>query len=130
MKKIDLTCIIDDDPIYIFGTQRLMKIANFCESFMIFNNGKNAIDTLEKIILAEGTLPDLILLDLNMPIMDGWEFLDEFIKIPCKQKITIYIITSSIDNADIEKAKTYSNVSNYILKPVTVDGLKAIMEEV
>jgi CheY-like chemotaxis protein len=130
LKKIDLTCIIDDDPIFIFGTQRMMKIANFCESFMIFNNGKNALETLEKIIVAEGTLPDLILLDLNMPIMDGWEFLDEFIKIPCKQKITLYIITSSIDNEDVKKAKTYSNVSNYILKPVTIDGLKSILEKV
>lgn len=129
MKKITLTCIIDDDPIYIFGTRRMMEIANFCESFMIFNNGKNALETLEKIILAEGTLPELILLDLNMPIMDGWEFLDEFIKIPCEQKVTIYIITSSIDNEDIKKAKTYSNVSNYILKPVTVDSLKVILEE-
>ncbi len=129
MKKIALTCIIDDDPIYIFGTRRMMEIANFCESFMIFNNGKNALETLEKIILAEGTLPELILLDLNMPIMDGWEFLDEFIKIPCEQKVTIYIITSSIDNEDIKKAKTYSHVSNYILKPVTVDSLKVILEE-
>lgn len=129
MKKIALTCIIDDDPIYIFGIQRMMEIANFCESFMIFNNGKNALETLEKVILAEGTLPDLILLDLNMPIMDGWEFLDEFTKIPCKQKITIYIITSSIDNEDVKKAKTYSNVSNYILKPVTIAGLKVILEE-
>ena len=107
----------------------MMKIADFFFFFMIYNNRKNSLETLEKIILAEGTLPQLILLDLNMPIMDGWEFLDEFIKIPCKQKITIYIITSSIDRADVEKAKTYSNVSNYILKPVTIEGLKEILEE-
>jgi len=130
MRKISLTCIIDDDPIFIFGTQRMMKIADFCDSFMIFHNGKNAIETLEKIIVAEGTLPDLILLDLNMPIMDGWQFLDEFIKIPCKQKITIYIITSSIDTEDLKKAKTYSNVSDYLLKPVTIEGLKTLLEEI
>jgi CheY-like chemotaxis protein len=129
MRKISLTCIIDDDPIFIFGTQRMMKIADFCDSFMIFHNGKNAIETLEKIIAAKGTLPDLILLDLNMPIMDGWEFLDEFIKIPCKQKIKIYIITSSIDSEDLKKAKTYSNVSDYLLKPVTIEGLKTLLEE-
>lgn len=130
MKKIAITCIIDDDPIFIFGTQRMMKIGNFCDSFMIFNNGKNAIDTLRKIILAEDTLPDLILLDLNMPIMDGWDFLDEFTQIPCKKKITIYIITSSIDSEDLKKAKTYTNVSNYILKPITIEGLKSIFEDV
>lgn len=129
MKKIALTCIIDDDPIFIFGTQRMMKIGNLCESFMIFNNGKIAIDNLKKIIRSGEPLPDLILLDLNMPIMDGWEFLDEFIQIPCDKKITIYILTSSIDNEDLKKAKTYTNVSNYILKPITIDGLKLIFEE-
>ncbi|MFE3871119.1 hypothetical protein ACFX5F_07770 [Flavobacterium sp. ZS1P70] len=59
-----------------------MEIANFCESFMIFRNGKEAFDKLKAIIIADAKLPDLILLNLNMPIWDGWQFLDEFIKIP------------------------------------------------
>lgn len=128
MPKIDIACIIDDDPIFVFGTKRIMEIANFCESFMIFRNGKEAFDKLKAIIIADEKLPDLILLDLNMPIWDGWQFLDEFIKIPHVNPITIYIMTSSVDPADIEKAKTYDAVSNYLIKPITMAELKKLME--
>lgn len=127
MKKIDITCIIDDDPIFIFGTKRIMQSIHFCKEYMIFNNGKEAYDNLKKIILNDEKQPDIILLDLNMPIWDGWEFLDEFIKIPNEKKIRIYIITSSIDPADIERAKAYDFISNYIVKPITMDELKKMM---
>lgn len=127
MKKIDIACIIDDDPIFVFGTKRIMQLANFCESFMIFRNGKEAYDKLKVIILNKEKLPDLILLDLNMPIWDGWQFLDEFIKIPNETPITIYIITSSVDPADVEKAKSYDSVSNYIVKPITIAELKNLL---
>lgn len=127
MKKIDIACIIDDDPIFVFGTKRIMQLANFCESFMVFRNGKEAYDKLKAIILNNEKLPDLILLDLNMPIWDGWQFLDEFIKIPNDRTITIYIITSSVDPADVEKAKSYDLVSNYIVKPITMVELKNLL---
>lgn len=127
MKKIDITCIIDDDPIFIFGTKRIMQSVNFCKEYMVFSNGKEAYDNLKKIILNDEKQPDIILLDLNMPIWDGWEFLDEFIKIPNEKKIHIYIITSSIDPADIERAKAYDFISNYIVKPITMDELKKMM---
>ncbi|MGZ9676285.1 response regulator [Flavobacterium sp. GNP001] len=127
MAKIDIACIIDDDPIFVFGTKRIMEIANFCESFMIFRNGKEAFDNLKSIIIANQKLPDLILLDLNMPIWDGWTFLDEFIKIPSANPITIYIMTSSIDPADIEKAKSYDAVSNYLVKPITIEELQKLI---
>ncbi|MGO4820748.1 MULTISPECIES: response regulator [unclassified Flavobacterium] len=127
MKKIDIACIIDDDPIFIFGTKKIMQIANFCESFMIFHNGKEAYDKLKIIIENGSKLPDLILLDLNMPIWDGWQFLDEFVKIPNEKIITIYIITSSVDPADIIRAKSYDRVSNYIVKPITMEELKKIL---
>lgn len=127
MKKIEIACIIDDDPIYIHCTKRIMQLADFCESFLIFHNGKEALDRLSAIINNGENLPELILLDLNMPVMDGWEFLDEFTKIPAPQKITIYIVTSSIDPADVERAKQYDDVNNYLVKPVTVNTLKEIL---
>lgn len=128
MPKIDIACIIDDDPIFVFGTKRIMEIANFCESFMIFRNGKEAFENLKAIITAHEKLPDLILLDLNMPIWNGWQFLDEFIKIPNENPITIYIMTSSVDPADLKKAKEYAAVSKYLIKPITIQELKKLME--
>ncbi|TCD01289.1 response regulator [Pedobacter psychroterrae] len=126
MKKVEIACIIDDDPIYIFGTRRIMELSNFCETFMIFHNGKEALDRLTAIISIGEKLPDIILLDLNMPIMDGWEFLDEFTKVPSKKEILIYIVTSSIDPADIERAKKYDDINNYLVKPITMATLKEL----
>lgn len=127
MKKIELACIIDDDPIYVFGTKRIMQLANFCDNFMIFHNGKEALDKLKILIANDEKIPDIILLDLNMPVMDGWEFLDEFTIIPVVKQIIIYIVTSSIDPADVDRAKKYGGVSNYIVKPITMDLLKEIL---
>ncbi|WP_316928100.1 response regulator [Gillisia marina] len=106
-----------------------MQYADFCTAFMIFHNGEEALINLKSIIKAEEKLPDIILLDLNMPIMDGWQFLDEFTKIKTEKKITIYIITSSVDPMDIEKAKEYNNVNNYIVKPITLEALQDILHD-
>ena len=129
MKKIDIACIIDDDPIFVFGAKRMMELANFCNSFMVFKNGKEAINNLKPIMLKGDEIPEIILLDINMPIMDGWQFLDEFIQIESHKKITIYIVSSSIDPADIERAKEYESVTNYVIKPITAETLKSILEE-
>ncbi len=127
MKKIDIACIIDDDPIFIYGVKKIMELINFSKSLMIFKNGEDALNGLKKIVSSNQKLPDVILLDLNMPILDGWQFLDEFVTIPCKKKIVIYIVSSSVDPEDILKAKSYELVSDYIVKPVTVEKLKDIL---
>lgn len=127
MKKIELACIIDDDPIYIFGTKRMMEIANYCEKFLVFENGKEAINGLASILSSNAKLPEVIFLDLNMPVMDGWDFLEEFGKIQAPQNVVIYILTSSIDPADTERAKQYSNVDSYLVKPLTLNKLKELM---
>ncbi|WP_179343852.1 response regulator [Winogradskyella ursingii] len=128
MKQIDIACIIDDDPIFVFGAKRMMELSDFCESFMIYKNGQEAIDNLKPIIISGENIPDVILLDINMPIMDGWQFLDEFIKIESSKEITIFIVSSSIDPADKERVKQYQNVSNYIVKPISIEKLKRISE--
>ncbi len=130
MKKIDVACIIDDDPIFIFGAKRMMELANFCNSFMVFNNGQEAINNLKPIMLTGEKIPEVILLDINMPIMDGWQFLDEFIQIESHKEVTIYIVSSSIDPADLQRAKKYESISNYVVKPITAETLKNILQEV
>ena len=131
MGKIESSCIIDDDPIAIYGIKKSMKEIDFCDTVLIYKNGQDAIDGLNSMVEDGIKLPSIILLDLNMPIMDGWEFLDDFLKIPnCNTKqVTIYIISSSIDPRDIIKAKDYSLVSNYILKPIkSVDLVKLLSD--
>ncbi|MBL7682756.1 MAG: response regulator [Flavipsychrobacter sp.] len=127
--RIDIACLVDDDPVYIFATKKVMTMANFCNSFLVFNNGREALDSLIAIMQSGAKMPDVILLDVNMPVMDGWQFLDEFIKVKPLQKTIIYIVTSSIDPEDIQRAKSYSEVSDYIVKPVTEKTLHNILSD-
>lgn len=129
-KKFELACLIDDDPITIFCTKRIIELANFCERLLVYTNGREALDSLKVILTTGESLPDVILLDIAMPIMDGWQFLDEVTVIPIMKSITIYIITSSIDPADTERVRKYESVNNYIIKPITMAILKDIMNEI
>ncbi|MAX70468.1 MAG: response regulator [Flavobacteriaceae bacterium] len=123
MKKIDTACIIDDDEIYIFAVKRLIQKNDFCNNVIVYNNGKDALEKIKHLISSNENLPDVILLDINMPIMDGWQFLDEFTSIKTEKEITIYMVSSSINPTDVERAKSYKRVSNYIVKPISGEDL-------
>ncbi|MDB9754740.1 response regulator [Winogradskyella sp.] len=129
MSKIDIACIIDDDPIFVFGAKRMMELVDFCESFMLFKNGREALNTLAPLLISGNDIPELILLDINMPIMDGWQFLDEFTQIETHKLITIYIVSSSIDPADMNRVDKYKSVTNYIIKPISMEVLRQIMTD-
>ena len=121
--KNKLTYIIDDDKLTVKLMSILISKSKFCEEIHSFNNAQFAIDKLKENWNENDILPDAILLDLNMPVMDGWQFLDEFIHLPIKKEISIFIMTSSIDPADIEMAKKYSVIKDYIMKPITANKL-------
>ncbi len=132
LKKIQSTCIIDDDPIFIYGTRRIMKEVDFCDNILVFNNGQDAIEGLKELIDKGEDLPEVLFLDLNMPIMNGWEFLEDFVKIPNPdgKKVTIYIISSSVDPRDLERIRNYKMVNNYILKPLSPQDLENVLQDV
>jgi CheY-like chemotaxis protein len=128
MSKLKIACIIDDDPIFIFGLKKVMNSVNFAEEVLVYKNGEDALENLIAIKDDKEALPEVILLDLNMPIMDGWQFLDEFTQVKVDKKITVYIVSSSIDPLDYEKTKKYNHIENYIIKPVQTDDLKTILK--
>ncbi|RKN83661.1 response regulator [Ulvibacterium marinum] len=132
LKKIQSTCIIDDDPIFIYGTRRIMKEVDFCDNILVFNNGQDAIEGLKELIDKGEDLPEVLFLDLNMPIMNGWEFLEDFVKIPNPdgKKVIIYIISSSVDPRDLERIRNYKMVNNYILKPLSPQDLENVLQDV
>ena len=131
MQKIKTVCVIDDDPIFVFGAKRLMKEAGFCNSILVYNNGQEGLEQL-KILMNSPNLeeiPDIIFLDLNMPVMDGWEFLDRFTKINPPKSIVIYIVTSSISSYDKQRAEEYASaIKQYVIKPITPTKLKEIID--
>lgn len=130
MKKFDLLCIIEDDPTHLFITKKMIAMSGMVENIMVYKNGKEAYEKLKAIFLSSKTLPEIILLDLNMPIWDGWQFLDEFIKIPIKTKIIIYILTSSNDKEDLKLAEKYNLNDNYLIKPIKHSELKTILADI
>jgi CheY-like chemotaxis protein len=103
-------------------------MSGFIETILICNNGKDAFDQIEALFIAGKKLPELILLDLNMPVWNGWEFLDKFTLIETKQSITIFILTSSVNLEDKKRAARYGMKSNYIVKPITINLLKEILQ--
>lgn len=130
MNKIKTACIIDDDRTFIFGTKKIMQMENFCDSFLVYNDGHKALLGLTEIIKSGIGVPEVILLDLNMPVIDGWEFLENFVTIPNDNNIKIFIVSSSIDPLDIEKAINYQNVTNYIIKPITKELLAEMAAQI
>lgn len=122
--------LIKDDPIFVYGTKKVMKEVDFCSDVIVYNNGKEAIDGLRNLVKEKKEMPSLIFLDLNMPVMDGWEFLDDFITIPNNniEKVHVYVISSSIDANDFIRARNYEVVNNYILKPITPEDLVAVLK--
>lgn len=129
MKKIDLVCIVDDDPVHVLITKKYIELSGQVERILVCKNGKDAFETLQKRITGNEILPKIIFLDLNMPVWDGWQFLDEFTKLPVEESISIYILSSSNSEAEMEKAKQYSLKSNYLVKPLSHSQMKEILAD-
>lgn len=104
--------LIDDDEINNFVNSKLISITHPEIQVDTFQHAKSALEKLQS-----GYLPDIILLDLNMPELNGWEFINEFKKL--NLKIPIYILTSSIDHFDWKKSRQYAEVIDFIDKPLS-----------
>jgi CheY-like chemotaxis protein len=117
--------VVDDDPIYQIIMKKIILKSNIFSSAYSFTNGKEAIDSLKQIILKDEKIPDIILLDIEMPILDGWGFMDEMtiLKSRIDVPIQIYISSSSIAIEDKERAKNNCGILGYMCKPVTLDDL-------
>ena len=130
MKKIDLAYIIDDDEIIFYLTKEIIKSVQFSKSTETFQDGLHAINNLKEAIKKKEPLPDVILFDLNMPVMDGWEFVEEFLRLDLKKEIPLFVFTSSIDPADKEKANSFPTIKGFIQKPLTIHKLDKILRDI
>lgn len=130
MSRINTICIVDDDPIYIKGVKKLIEMGDYCDNFLIFSNGQEAWDYYSKALKENATLPNVTLIDINMPVLDGWELLELLEDSDKTNECVIYVVSSSIDPIDIDKAKSYSFVKDYVSKPLTLNKIKALFDYV
>ncbi len=125
-----LTCIIDDDTIYTKLLIKLLRLKKLCTNILVFKNGKEAIEYFQNLSPTEKrkNIPELIFLDINMPIMNGWEFLNEFkdIREDIENKLSLYVVSSSIDPMDFKKANDIELVDGYLSKPVSMSTFDQI----
>lgn len=124
-------CIVDDDDIYQYTVVKTLKALELTDRIMAFSDGEEALDFMLDHINEDDELPDVIFLDIDMPVMDGFQFMEEYVKIKPNigKTITIYMVSSSVDPADIERAKHISEIADYIVKPITHEQLKGIIQE-
>ncbi|GGG52425.1 response regulator [Croceivirga lutea] len=122
MSKLKNIFIVDDDAIATFGMKKVLSREDGSNIIESFRNGEEAFFEIRNRLERNQDLPDVIFLDINMPIMDGWEFLDIFTKLPIEKEIIVNIVSSSINPIDFEKFEQFKANSkhalSYIVKPI------------
>lgn len=121
--------LIDDDKLFIFLVRKTISLTGIEVNITEFSDGQMAIDHLKENAGNPQNLPDIMFLDLRMPIMDGWEFLQEYILIEpvLEKKNKLYVFSSSIAPHDIERAKDIGLVNDFIIKPILKEKFQEIL---
>ena len=129
MVKFTDVLLVEDDPITIMVCDRIMKMTFFAKNVTSCENGKIALDYLLK-IRESGPTPKIIFLDINMPVMNGWDFLEDYVmkysdRLPDTK---VVIVSSTVNPEDFSKANKYHLVIDFINKPLTIEGMEELME--
>ena len=127
MKSFDLVYVVEDDAITAKITEVYLRQHLAFGEVQRYPNGLPALEALRRAAAHHTHLPDLILLDLNMPVMDGWEFLEALTGQAWKPHLQVCILTSSSQPNDQEKASAYPEVKAYFSKPVSVNLLNELV---
>ncbi|CAN5223273.1 response regulator [soil metagenome] len=129
-KRFNKVLLVDDDDISNYLTEVLIQKLNFSGDIEVYKNGEEALNYIRNCMYHHDTLqcPELVILDINMPVMDGFEFLEEFEKLQRNNNIDIPVVmlTTSNYNNDIQKAKKYK-VAGFVNKPLTEEKFLEIL---
>ncbi|MEJ7560250.1 MAG: response regulator [Pedobacter sp.] len=125
--KINLL-VIDDDDINIFIIKKIVSKTGYNVEMVAKNNGQLAINYLATLDENPEQFPHLMLIDINMPILNGWEFLEAYDQLRPKQQPDMYMLSSSVYDNDIEKAKTFKKIKGFISKPLSIERLSELLK--
>ena len=130
MNSIGTVMLVDDNDTDNFISKRIIVITKFSENVIVKNSGKSALDYLVENKEFPDAIPDIIFLDINMPIVDGFVFLYEYEKFSnsVKDKCRVIILSSSDNKRDIDKIVNNDFVIKFVTKPLTEKTLEEIME--
>ena len=130
-KLLKSILLIDDDEATNFFHKLIIREAKCTERVDIATDGKKALDYLTAAAKGLNPIPDLIFLDINMPIMDGWEFLEHYhsLQLDNKKQIALVILSASLNPDDRKKALSYPEVSGFRNKPMNVEMLNGVITE-
>lgn len=131
-KKLVDVLILDDDDVSNFIYKKIIESSGIASNIITFQKGRLALEYLIDKTRSEKNFPDMIFIDINMPVMNGWDFLDEY-----KQKVApevgkfvfISMLSSSVYKEDIQKAQSYEVVNEYISKPLTQESVSKLIKK-
>jgi len=122
--------LVDDDSVFNFLNTKTLERMGIARDIQTAMNGEQAMDLFNGYYKGAGCLPDIVLLDLNMPIMNGFQFLEAFnrMDLPNKEQVRIIIVSSSQDKGDITRARTLG-ANGYLSKPLTEKSLNEALHD-
>jgi two-component system, chemotaxis family, chemotaxis protein CheY len=126
-----IIALVDDDAVFQFTATRLIESTKLAKQILKFDNGGEALKYLRENTQDITKLPDFLFLDINMPFVDGWMFLDDFIKFKSSlaKEIKIYMVSSSIDPRDMNRAKNFIEIKDFVVKPVTLEMITNLLKK-
>ena len=134
MSTVHCVLLVDDDYTSNYLSRVMIEDTGFADHIYVSENGADALQFIEECYSDKGLLPDhlcpdLILLDINMPVMDGFGFLEAFQQMPRvrKDNISVVMLTSSANRKDMERAHQY-NIAGYLDKPLTEEKIKSLAD--
>ncbi len=129
-KKLNCILLIDDSEPTNYLNKRIVEKSGYAEKCVAVQGGQVALKYLQSKEDGKYPRPDLIFLDINMPAMNGWEFLDEYKKLSkeIQGRIIVVMLTTSLNPDDKEKAKSYNEINDFKNKPLTIKMLEEILQ--
>ncbi len=129
--KLEKILLVDDSGADNYYHQMIIEKAKVCKAISSYSQASDALDTISDAIKKGQRLPDLIFLDINMPVIDGWEFLERYEAIVPQDSRhpVIIILSTSVNPSDHERAESHASVTAYCSKPLSADKLQGIVED-